>query len=210
KVRFSLHLSQYEDETSSYSHWHLPLSHYLEGWSDARAFDGTVSIVQPLIEPLYATKSVHEVLNLLITGQNATDYQIVQDYWRTKGGWSGSFDVAWRNILNDGFIVNSALPVRNVSVKPSAAINQASTNGDAAGGLEVTFRPDPTVWDGRWSNNGWLQVLPKPLTKLTWDNAVLTSPKDAEKQQLVNGDLVDISVGGKSVRMPVWILPGQP
>lgn len=213
-VRFTVRLGLYEDETSSVSHWHLPCSHYLEAWSDVRAFDGTVSVVQPLIEPLYYSKSPHEVLAMAIGGDASqgqqSGYDIILNYWKTKGGLPAPFDASWKMILNNGLVANSALPERRVTPKGNISLPATTSSGDERDAFELVFRPDPTVWDGRFNNNGWLQELPKPLSKLTWDNAAMISPADAGRLQLANGDVIEISTGRRSLRIPAWIQPGQP
>jgi MoCo/4Fe-4S cofactor protein with predicted Tat translocation signal len=203
KVPFCVHLAPYEDETSRLCHWHLPEAHYLESWSDARAYDGTVSIQQPLIAPLYGGRSAHELLSALL-GESLSAYDSVRDTWKlqVKGG---DFEPFWRRALHDGLIPGTALPPRTPAWKgtpPPAA--------PAAGaGLELAVRPDPTVWDGRFANNGWLQECPKPLTKLTWDNAALLSPALAERLHIANEELLELRLAGRTLRAPAWILPGQ-
>ncbi|RMF64285.1 MAG: 4Fe-4S dicluster domain-containing protein, partial [Calditrichaeota bacterium] len=210
KVRMRVHLSLHEDETSNFSHWHIPQAHYLESWSDARAFDGTVSIIQPLILPLYGGKSMHELMAVLLEDAGKSDYDIVKETWRGKVK-DGEFEKFWRKTLHDGVMAGTALPQKKMRLRPQKRkLNLTTASGSSAGDLEVAFRPDPTIWDGRYANNGWLQELPKPLTKLTWDNAVMLSPQTAEKLQVENEDLVELRYGGRTVRGAVWILPGQP
>jgi hypothetical protein len=182
KVAMSVHLSLYDDETSALCDWQIPQAHFLESWSDARAFDGTAAIQQPLIAPLYGGKSAHELLALLL-GQAATnDYQTVRDFW-AKNRAPAAVDAFWNEALLRGVIDGSQLPVRAVACRsdfwhaqtaPGAASAPAAASDPAA--LDLIFAPDPTVWDGRFANNAWLQELPKPLTKLTWDNAALMGP----------------------------------
>ncbi|HEY7288411.1 MAG TPA: TAT-variant-translocated molybdopterin oxidoreductase [Vicinamibacterales bacterium] len=206
-VKLRIHLALYEDETSALCHWHVPEAHYLEAWGDTRAFDGTVSIVQPLIAPLYEGKSAYEILAAL-AGQHASGYDVVREYWQRQGS-NGSFDERWQRALNDGFIAGTALPAKSVaSAKPVQELLGQPLAGRPAG-IELVFRPDPTIWDGRFANNAWLQELPKPMTKLTWDAAALVSPATAGRLGLVSGDVVDLRYGGATLRAPVWILPGQ-
>jgi MoCo/4Fe-4S cofactor protein with predicted Tat translocation signal len=374
KVPFRVHLSLYNDETSQYSHWHIPQTHYLEEWSDARAFDGTATLVQPLIAPLYGGKSVHEVLNVFAReNYERSGYEIVREFWQRQGLGTGlrplvatttggaaaaattasaqqqqprpaaspraananananansnagagnanqdanrntnsngngnsnqsgellsrgqsvpapdmetsgrgptvvdapnmpglandrselprarsgseanvnttaalsgispqGFDAAWRKVVHDGFIPGTATQPRNVSpntgfLGQTAGI-QAASGGNA---LEVNILPDPSVYDGRFANNGWLQELPKPLNKLTWDNVLLLSPRTADRLGLNQGrgkydndagavegtsfiaskggnlysDLVNLTVNGQKISkpLPVWVQPGQP
>jgi MoCo/4Fe-4S cofactor protein with predicted Tat translocation signal len=212
KVSFRVHLSGYYDETSLHAHWHVPETHYLESWSDARAHDGTVSIVQPLIDPLYNGRSPHEVAAIL-GGGDTTPYKAVRSFWATRGG----SDDAWRKWLHDGFIPNSAPAARGAA---GVAGLPAPTEVKALGGIELEIRHDPTIYDGRYANNGWLQELPKPQTKITWDNVVLVGPKTAEKigyhteerERLVNQRstrIAQLSYRGTTLHLPVWVVPGH-
>jgi molybdopterin-containing oxidoreductase family iron-sulfur binding subunit len=203
KVPFRAHLGPYADETAALAQWHIPEAHYLESWSDARAFDGTATIIQPLIAPLYGGKTAHELVAALL-GQNASSFDIVRGYWQGQG--SGDFDTFWRTTLNKGIVEGTALPPISVT----AAAPAAPAAAPAEQGLEITFRLDPTIWDGRFANNGWLQELPKPLTTMTWDNVAMISPATAERLALQNGDEVNLSYKGRTVRAPVWIQAGQP
>jgi len=225
-VPFRAHLSLHDDETSERCHWVLPESHSLESWSDARAFDGTASIVQPLIAPLYTTKSAHEVLALLTARPDRSGYEIVRETWRPR--LSGDFEKAWRKAIHDGVVAGTALPEKTLAVRPGAW-TQAPAAREAAG-IEVVFRPDPTVGDGRRANNGWLQELSKPISKLTWDNAVfmslrtardlgvrMTPGRDGRSEsageptpQGTVTDVVEVSLDGRKVRGPAWVLPTHP
>jgi molybdopterin-containing oxidoreductase family iron-sulfur binding subunit len=207
KVKFRVHLGLYDDETARLCDWHIPEAHYLEAWSDARAHDGTATIIQPLIAPLYGGKSAHELLAEILGQPGRTGYEIVRDYWKGQHR-SKDFERFWRAALHDGVIDGTALPAKSVSLKKG--IGETGKQRQAgAGALEIVFRPDPTIWDGRFANNGWLQELPKPLTKLTWDNAALLSPATAERLGLSTGDVVELEHGGRTVRAPIWILPGH-
>jgi molybdopterin-containing oxidoreductase family iron-sulfur binding subunit len=226
KVPLRFHLSLYQDETSRQCHWHLPETHYLEAWSDARAFEGTTSIVQPLIEPLYHGRSAHEVLTLL-NGQPAIPgYQIVRAHWRKQ--WQdqktpGDFEEFWQTSVHDGVIADTKLPARSVSLKEGW---EKHLEGGAARmtseAYEILFQPDPTIYDGRFANNGWLQELPKPVTKLTWDNAALLSPATAKELGIGLGSyahggehggfdqpVIELRLGDRKVRAPAWIVPGH-
>jgi molybdopterin-containing oxidoreductase family iron-sulfur binding subunit len=209
KVGLRIHLGLYNNETAQLCHWHIPETHYLEAWGDARAYDGTVSIIQPLIAPLYNGRSAHEVVAVLAGQEGRTSYEIVKDYWRGKHS-GPDFEVFWQTSLHDGVIADTALPPKKVTMKtdfPAPTLNEARTS--PAGGLGITFRPDPTIWDGRFANNGWLQELPKPLTKLTWDNAALVSVATAERLGLRSEDVVKLRYRGREVTAPVFILPGH-
>jgi MoCo/4Fe-4S cofactor protein with predicted Tat translocation signal len=232
RVGFSIHLSLYEDETAASCHWHIPEAHYLESWSDARAYDGTVTIAQPLIAPLYGGKSAHELLAALSGEPGRSSYDIVRDYWKSQKR-SGDFELLWRKALHDGLIAGTAFSPKRVQLKAvpnsewlssdkSSESETRNSKPETRTSLEIIFRPDPTIFDGRFANNGWLQELPKPLTKLTWDNAVLVSPLTAQRLGLshsigttggehgrIFADLVELHYAGRKVRSPVWIMPGH-
>jgi MoCo/4Fe-4S cofactor protein with predicted Tat translocation signal len=211
-VPFRVHLSEEFDETSFVSHWHIPRAHYLEAWSDARAFDGTATIQQPLIAPLYGGHSDHELVAILSGHPDRTPYQIVQRYWKGRLG-DADFDKTWRRAVHDGVIPGTRAEPQTPDWKFVDQITPLDARADDASRpseLEVSFCPDPTVWDGRFANNGWLQELPKPLSKLTWDNAALISPRTAERLGVTNHQVVELSLTGRTVRAPIWIIPGQP
>jgi len=206
KAVLRVHLSLEEDETSELCHWHLPMAHYLETWSDCRAHDGTVTIMQPLIAPLYAGKSAHEVLTMLTGQLERTSYQIVKDYW-SKQHTGADFETWWRKAVHDGVVPNTAANARSVAVRGgwAAAAPQAAN----AQGLEIVFRPDPAIYDGRFANNGWLQEWPRPITQLTWDNAAIFSPSTAHEKGVIQGDLIEVAYRGWKMRAPVFIQPGH-
>jgi MoCo/4Fe-4S cofactor protein with predicted Tat translocation signal len=222
KVHNAVHLSPYFDETSAYCKWHVSESHYLEGWSDARAFDGTATIIQPLISPLYYTKSAHDVLAAFSDKPGQAPYDMVRAYWsEATGHQDNSADNGWRKWLNDGVIPGTKFAPITAELKFNAASLPAFT-AVPADQVEYIFRPDPAVYDGRYANNGWLQELPKPITKLTWDNAALVSPKFAQKQDFshkvmarggehgqIRTAVVDIVLNGSKVSAATWTLPGQ-
>ena len=207
KVKTRVHLGVHENETSELSHWHIPQSHYLESWGDARAFDGTVTIIQPLIAPLYASKSSHEIMSGLLGRSGESGYDSVRQYWRKQ--IRGNFERAWQIALHDGVIAGSASPRKTPKLRNGLKLTFPEVIASESS-LELNFRPDGSVWDGRFANNGWLQELPKPLTKLTWDNAALISPTTADRLELQNGDLVELSAAGRSASIPIWITPGHP
>jgi molybdopterin-containing oxidoreductase family iron-sulfur binding subunit len=271
RVGIRAFLGLHENETAALCHWIVPETHFLEAWSDVRADDGTVSIVQPLIAPLYNGKSAHEVLAASGPDGERPGYDVVRQYWMDQGivpggptlegedaavrpapvparaaavavtptagaagaqaqgagGAAGAqaegdeppppatftpapapspFDVAWRRWLHDGLIPETAFPPRTVSLVTGFA--PAAPRG-AGAGIDVVFRPDPTIYDGRFANNAWLQELPKPLTKLTWDNAALIAPSTASDLVLVSGDVVRLTAGDRVLDLPVWIAPGH-
>jgi MoCo/4Fe-4S cofactor protein with predicted Tat translocation signal len=292
KAKLRVHLSLYKDETSEWAHWHIPAAHYLESWSDARSYDGTVSVIQPLIAPLYDGRTAHEMLAVFSNQFDRKGYDIIRDFWQgqmtggggtnnnagtaaappanqtqaptanqrpaanqpsqtpapqnanaasrvaasatTAGGGSsplisqrlaspGDFEKAWRQAVHDGYIANTTLTARTgLSVKAPDQSASPGPQPSQGGTLEIVFRTDPTLYDGRFANNGWLQELPKPLTKLTWDNAAMVSPNTAKRLGLVNkigthggnvfADTVTLEYGGRRVSkpVPVWIQPGHP
>jgi MoCo/4Fe-4S cofactor protein with predicted Tat translocation signal len=214
-VPLRIRLGLYEDETSERCHWHIPEAHPLEAWSDARAACGTATIVQPLIAPLYGGTSVHELLARFTARQDETAYDAVREHWKGELG-AADFEKQWRRSLHDGVVAGTALPEKTVAVKPGDW-TRAPKAGKASG-LELVFRADPSLRDGRFANNGWLQELPKPLTKLTWENVAIVSPKLALRLGLSitqdslghQTDVVSLGYEGRSLKAPVWILPGQP
>ena len=261
RVGIRVHLGLHEDETAALCHWHIPEAHFLEAWSDVRADEGTVTIVQPLIAPLYNGKSAHEVIAAIGPDGARSGYELVREHWARQGVVPGGsaaaasavgrgsapaprvaspaapqapvvpsaagqapstppsgpatftpaaaptpFEAAWRRWLHDGLIANTAFAPKTVALKTGFAPAAPRAPGE---GLEVVFRPDPSVYDGRFANNAWLQELPKSLTKLTWDNAALVGPGTAERYDLVRGDVVELKQGGRSIRIPVWIAPGH-
>lgn len=211
RVGRRIHLGLYQNETSEHCHWHVPAAHYLECWGDARAYDGTISLVQPLIEPLYDGKTVAEVLSVFTEEGSRAAHDLVRSHWQGALG-EADFEDRWRQALHDGFIADSALPPADVALRNTAAAEAtariAETN-QIVDGVELIFRPDPTIYDGRFNNNGWLQECPKPLTKLTWDNAALVSPALALQMGLENTQMVEVTVDDRMLEVPVWILPGH-
>jgi molybdopterin-containing oxidoreductase family iron-sulfur binding subunit len=277
KVGVRVHVGLYEDETAALSHWHIPQTHYLEEWSDVRADDGTVTIIQPLIAPLYNGKSAHEVIAAIGPSGERGGYDLVRDYWvaqtglartaaaaqgaqrgaapaqatgatgstatgRTAGRAQGAppeqpqanqqgssatavvpapppgpatfnptpapspFDAAWRRWLHDGVVPDTAFAARTVTLSGNFAANTPARGG---GELEVIFRADSSVYDGRFANNAWLQELPKSMTKMTWDNPALIAPVTAARLNLVSGDVVELKQGNASLRIPIWLAPGH-
>jgi MoCo/4Fe-4S cofactor protein with predicted Tat translocation signal len=233
KVSLVVHSGLFVDETATLSHWHIPAAHYLEAWSDARTIDGTVSIVQPLIQPLYGGKSAHEVIATLTEKPERNGYDVVREYWQTNdpngdaraaserraaaaktttpaspASPAAAFEKSWRKWLHDGFMAGSAAIVATptVAADVAARVPQAGT---AIDGIEVNFRRDPTIYDGRYANNGWLQELPKPMSKLTWDTAAHISPAMAAERELHNGDVIAIQQDGRSIHAPVFVMPGH-
>jgi molybdopterin-containing oxidoreductase family iron-sulfur binding subunit len=207
KVPHTLALGHTVDETSSSAEWHIPRAHYLESWGDARAVGGTLSVVQPLILPLFGGRTPVEVLGLMIADKDRPGHDIVRDTWKPILG-EAEFDKKWNRVLHDGLLAGSELTEVVPAVKGEAFAELARATGSASG-LEIVFVPSPSLHDGRFANDGWLQELPDPLTKLTWDNPALVSPKTAETLDLANEELVRLDYAGRSLELPVWILPGM-
>jgi MoCo/4Fe-4S cofactor protein with predicted Tat translocation signal len=261
-VKLRVHLSEYKDETSEWCHWHVPAAHYLESWGDTRSYDGTVTIMQPLIEPLYEGKTALELLAVFSEQYDRKPYDMVKSFWQSQLSGAGStqqpeaepgaqqtagagsnqssqqapapapvpfpvplqnFEAWWRQSLHDGFVADSAFLAKPVSLGANwSNQNQPTSQPAQSGTFELVFRTDPSTYDGRFANNGWLQELPKPLTKITWDNVAIISPKSAlalsgvkndgakkgREHYVSMADLVDQQ--GRTLRAPLWIMPGQP
>jgi molybdopterin-containing oxidoreductase family iron-sulfur binding subunit len=205
KAKTRVRLGSYEDETSEICQWRVPESHPFEQWADAPAYDGTMSIMQPMIAPLYGSKSVQSLLAAFTETPEKSEYLLVREFWQTKHPGT-DFDAWWKRSVHDGFVKGSAPAALDKLVAKMPAA-QASP---AASGLEVSFHADPYLIDGRYSNNGWLQELPRPVTRLTWDNAVILSEKTARDLDVKDEDRVEVAVNGRSVWGSVWRVPGQP
>jgi MoCo/4Fe-4S cofactor protein with predicted Tat translocation signal len=280
KVPLAMYHGLYADETASLCHWNIPDTHPLESWGDVRAYDGTVTLMQPLIAPLYEGRSAQELLAAFTAQPGRRTLDIVKDYWTRAfagaNGWTvrdpsgrpfASADAFWKRSVHDGFVGGTSIadggqatpfkpaPKPPAPATPSGTAAAAGTAATAqpatpsapppgraaaapapsvpapavapraarepqplsptsapaiASGLEIIFRPDPTVWDGRFANIGWLQELPKPLTKITWDATAWVHPGFAQEHGLTNGDVIELRYRGNVARMPVWLMPGQP
>jgi MoCo/4Fe-4S cofactor protein with predicted Tat translocation signal len=200
-----VHLGLYQNETAELCQWHVNEAHYLEGWGDARAYDGTVSIVQPLIAPLYDGRSAYELVSMLSGQPQTKGHEIVQAYWKTQHS-GADFDTFWRKSLHDGWIDGTAFTPRQVALKTTGFPATASIDEKA---IEINFRRDPSIYDGQFANNGWLQELPKPMNKMTWDNPVMVGPAMAERLGLKSEDLVELELNGKKIMAPVWVQVGH-
>ncbi len=207
KVATRVHVGLFDDETAALCHWHVPSTHFLEEWSDARAHDGTASIVQPLIAPLYQGRSFHDVLVALSARPDRKGLDVVKQFWQTQPQAANvDFEKFWRRSLHDGVIAGSAAAPKTVgAVRPCPPQPPAGRRR----GYEVIFAPDQTLYDGRFANNGWMQELPKPLTKITWDTAVLLSPATAAKLNVASEDVIEIRVRNRTLSAPVWVQPGH-
>ncbi len=208
RAKVAVHLGQYPDETAQICDWHINGAHYLESWSDVRAYDGTVSIVQPMIDPLYGGKSAHHIIQAMLDNPDLSPMEAVQQTWKpVLGGKGGDADPAWRKALHDGWISNTAFTPKTLSAKavaaPAGPIPDATT-------MEVIFRPDPNIYDGRYSNLGWMQELPKPITNLSWDNAALMSIQTMAQLHASESDVVEIEYQGRKIKASALVVPGHP
>jgi molybdopterin-containing oxidoreductase family iron-sulfur binding subunit len=218
KVPLCIQFSSYKNETTDYMHWHVPEAHYLEAWSDGRSYDGTASVIQPMIMPLYDGKNGHELLAMFTDQPGTSSHDLVQTYWKSQHP-SADFETFWRTSVHDGLVAGSASPAKQVSPKLGALPPQASSDAHA---IEVSFRPDPTIYDGMFINNAWLQETPKPLSRNTWDNVAMISPKmasdwklnqlsdDNDHQSDAQRILEIVFPDGRKVEVPYWPQPGHP
>jgi len=211
KAPFSVHSGLYRDETAHACSWHLPLSHVYEQWGDALAHDGTATLIQPAIAPLYDSRSLNELLALLAADDVRDGHALLQRHWRSQV--KGDFASFWEASLRDG-VVRGSTPAQALHLPAAvAAVAQAAAPGTAAqgaaGALTAVFVPDPSMHDGRFANNGWLQELPRPFTKLTWDNAAQLGPATAQRLGVDTGDVLRIRRGQQHVDAPVWVLAGH-
>jgi MoCo/4Fe-4S cofactor protein with predicted Tat translocation signal len=204
-VKTVAHLGSHLDETGETTQWHINSQHYLEKWSDARAYDGTVSIVQPMIDPLYGGHSEHELFQSMLDNPDVSPYDAVRTTWKQQLS-SGDFEFNWRKVLHDGWIANTAFTAKSVAAKGTIPAAAAPAAADA---VEVVFRADANVYDGRYANVGWMQEIPRPVTNLSWDNAVQMSFATMEKFGLAEDDAVEVSVSGKKIIGGALAVPGQ-
>ncbi|MBL8748817.1 MAG: TAT-variant-translocated molybdopterin oxidoreductase [Planctomycetes bacterium] len=217
KPKVTIHVGFHHDETAQLCDWHFPLAHDLETWGDARAHDGTVSIRQPLVVPLHGGVSAIEFLGYLAQAPNyeqlaaARDtlfgYELVRSYWQTASGASDFDTNWWPRALHDGLVANTKLAAETVQVN-HGGIAGAVRGWVKPSGMEVVLRACPKMWDGRYANNSWMQEVPDPLSKLSWDNAALVSITTARNLGVENGDLLAVGVGGSQLQIPAWIVPG--
>ncbi len=206
-----IHLSLFDDETSRASTWHLPRAHYLEAWGDARSWDGTYSVQQPLIEALYGGRTPIEVVASLLGEANPAGYEVVRATFKGLVAPDG-FDETWRKTLNDGVLAGSDFPEVKVDAPRAGngvAVATAAGGSEAAAGFEAVFVTDASVHDGRFANNAWLQEMPDPLSKITWDNAALLSPRTAAAAGVKHGDVVRVARADRAVEIAVYVMPGQ-
>ena len=210
KAKLRVHSGLYYDETAELCHWHVPAAHYLEAWGDSRAYDGTIGIIQPLIAPLYQGRSAHEVIAVVSGDAGKSGHDIVRDYWKSQRPEKDkAFEAFWETSLHDGVMAKTALQAISVTARPNGAGQAtAALTGDPKA-LEIVFRPDPSTYDGRFANNGWLQELPKPNTRITWDNAAMMSLATARALGLTTGDYVSLQLAGREVKAGVFVVPAH-
>jgi Fe-S-cluster-containing dehydrogenase component len=205
RVPFAVHAGLHYDETAELCTWHVPVEHELETWSDARAADGTTTILQPLVRPFYDVRSIHRIVSTM-AGDPRDGHAIVEKTWRRQ--WGDAFEDRWQEALLAGFVAGS----ENAAVSPGLASGFTAPSPEIeaqSDGLVLAVSPDPTIWDGRYSDNGWLQELPKPISKITWGNVFIIGADIASSNDLANGDVIEIETADGSVSGPVWIVPGQ-
>ena len=200
-VRFLLHHGTHRDETAALADLHIPAPHQLEEWSDFLAPDGSASLAQPLIRPLYASRSAASLLGVLSGTLDLSAHAAVRETWRARVRTDDAgFDSWWHKTLHAGVVTDSA---RGVDL-PEPAAPALPPELDASG-LTLALRPDPTLWDGAETNNAWLQECPKPFTSQAWGNAALVHPRDAAARTLHDGDLVTLTLQGRSIDVPVLL-----
>ncbi|HXJ19909.1 MAG TPA: TAT-variant-translocated molybdopterin oxidoreductase [Polyangia bacterium] len=218
-----IYTALYEDETAGGCNYFIPAAHSLESWGDGRASDGVVTVIQPLIDPLWGGKTEADVLAAFVNEGDQGTHALLQKYWGSeaklataKGGAAfAAFDAVWERWLADGVVPDTGAGAEAGATINAQALAQAAgpllaREGAARGnGIEVAFAPDPKVFDGRFANNAWLQELPQPVTKLTWDNAILLSPATAEKLSIETGDWLTVSIKQRAVDGPAMIVPGH-
>ena len=213
RVPNSIYYGLYEDETAAACKTMVPAAHPLESWGDLRATDGTVSIVQPLIAPLWGGIQEADVLAAFVGEGDVGAHELLRQFWKTQGKAPGDFDGNWERWLADGIVPGTAAPVEAGLTVDGNALAQAVTPmlAKAGGkqGMEIAFVGDPKVYDGRFANNVWLQELPHPITKLTWDNAAMISEATAASLGLEDGDVVEVSYRDRRMDAPILRVPGH-
>ncbi len=205
RARVTVHLGSHRDETGNVAEWHINGVHYLETWSDARAYDGTLTLLQPMIEPLYEGRSAHEILQAMLDNPDVSPYDAVRANWQPLLA-RGDMEANFRKALHDGFVAGTAYPPKSVTAKPAALNFPAPQSADA---VEVIFRPDLNLYDGRYANVGWLQEIPRPVTNLSWDNAALMSVATMQRLKLAESEVIEITASGGKVLAPVLAVPGH-
>jgi molybdopterin-containing oxidoreductase family iron-sulfur binding subunit len=193
-------------ETSRRCRWFVPLAHYMESWGDARGYDGTVSLVQPLIRPMYHSATLAELLAAFAGTEQPDAHAMV------LGRYGHGDPLAWQHLLQRGVVGGSAPAAETPALQIGAADRQALLDPripSIGNTLELSFAPSPAVHDGRFAGLSWLQELPKPITKITWGNAAILSPATARELGVDSNDIVRITAGKAKVELPVYVLPGH-
>jgi MoCo/4Fe-4S cofactor protein with predicted Tat translocation signal len=209
KAKLRVYSGLYFNETSEWCHWEIPATHFLEDWSDTRAYDGTAGVVQPLIAPLYDSHSAHEILAIFAGQPGISSHTVVRNYWQSQRTEKGkAFDDWWELTLYQGYVTGSALPPVTLTSQDDF-LKLPPTPSPEPNALEVVFRSDPTIGDGLNNNNAWLQELPKPISRLTWDNAAYVSPNTAKKLGIKNEDYVELNLNGRKAYAPVFVTFGH-
>ena len=207
QVPLSMHLGLYDDETAGVCQWHLNQTHFLEEWGDGRSWDGTVTLRQPLIAPLYSGRSALEVISAVVDDEAKSGHDIVRGVLQPLA--PKDFESSWKKWLHDGFVAGTANTVASAPDVTGGWGPALESAMQTVSGKEIVFLPDHSLFDGRYANNGWLQELPDPITKVAWDNCALISPVLGSELGVKNGDLIDLSVAGANLSMPAFLLPGQ-
>jgi molybdopterin-containing oxidoreductase family iron-sulfur binding subunit len=205
RAKRSVHLASHRDETSRACTWHLPRAHFLEAWDASLAWDGTWTLAQPLLHPIHGGRTAAETLAWLVDGAEPSGEQLVRSAFHARFGGG---EAEWRRAVHDGFVAGSDAPgeVPDLVAWTPRAGDFAAPPG---GPIEVVFRGDLKLHDGRFANNAWLQELPDPITKLTWDNAALVAPATAAELGVRPGDVLRITRGARTIELPAYLMPGQ-
>jgi Fe-S-cluster-containing dehydrogenase component len=218
-IPHTLYVGSFSNETARLSGWHLPATHYLEEWGVERAYDGTESIIQPLIAPLHGGRSVIETLAMIAGVPDSRGYSLAREYWAGLSGGAG-----WSDVLRQGVVPDTAFaPVRTSLDWPAIVErmrpihNETDTSGTTVPGatapgvhaLQLVFSASRALHDGRYADNPWLQELPDPVTKLTWDNAALVSLATARALGVGTGDIIALESAGRRLDIPVLLVPGH-
>jgi molybdopterin-containing oxidoreductase family iron-sulfur binding subunit len=210
KVKSAVHLSDFYDETSKNCQWNIAQSHFFEAWGDAMTYDGYASVIQPQIRPLFDSRSALQVLNPVVFKEDRSSYDTIKKIWKDGIVKESNFERNWEKILHDGVYDKSLIKSKKVRLakKVSTAVLSKDQTLESDK-FEIIFTPSSSVYDGRYANNGWLQEIPKPITSLTWDNVAFISMKVAKKLNIKNGQMIQVSLGNASIKVPAWIVPGQ-
>jgi len=208
KAEYSIHLSSYDDETSALTDWHINQTHFLEEWNDTQSSNGTIGITQPQIRPLFNGVSNIELMGIIINAELKKGYNLVQNTWRNIV--LSNFESIWNQSLHDGVFSKKINSPNNRSVSKRLIQNNLIPKTTSVGNnIELVLKPSASTYDGSFANNGWMQEMPNPVSKLTWDNAAQMSHSTAKSLGVKNEDVIKISHGSEYVLLPVWILPGQ-